>query len=206
MRIEFSIWSHLIFFFLGIGVALWLSGCSAVMVMQEPQIFYLAGEVGILEQQELVELVITEIEDVSSGAEDWLRVDYLVEERVMNVYSSPPERRALWALIEDIPTLKSEDEALVSALYSLADLAAQNPDTGIQAVLVTDGSTDEDVIASLASVSKELAQYEKLFVSVVGVDPEHRPEFARAFSPMPAQITFSGSPEELATKFRSIGG
>lgn len=122
----------------------------------------------------------------------------------MNVYSAPAERQALWTLVEDIPTHDSGDGAIVAATYSLLEIARQNPELEIQAVIVTDGSTDSAVLSSLAGATDKLADYDNVVLHVVGVAPEARMPFSGGFSALP-HVTFSSSVEEMAVKFHAFG-
>ncbi|MEM9448637.1 MAG: hypothetical protein AAGA75_08890 [Cyanobacteria bacterium P01_E01_bin.6] len=188
------------------ATTLLLTGCGTLVLEEpDPRLFYVAGEVDTEDHRELVELLLYLIE-AEASSQDILRVDFLEGEGIVNVLSAPPKQEAIYAVIEGMEASANEDTALSSSLYSLSYLTEQNPDLPIHAVLVTDGTTDETVIASMTGASEKLSAHDNLSLIVVGVSAQTRTVFSNSFSPIPSTVTFAGSIEELNAKFQSIGG
>ena len=178
-----------------------LEGMNSVELVQ----YYLAAEVNTVLLQKTTEQVIYELEEIAYPS-DHVRIDYLVNDGLQIVYSAGPDTHGLWAVVESMPTLPNTDEALVSALYTLVDIANQNPDRIIRAIVVTNGTSDDIVIDSLFGASEPLALYENVHVAVVGIAPEHRAAFSQGFIPIRDQVLFASTKEEIVALFRAYGG
>lgn len=188
------------------SVTLFLTGCGTLVLEKpDPRLFYVAGEVDTEEHRELVELLLYLIE-AEASSHDLLRVDFFEGGGIVNVLSAPPKKEAIYAVIEGMEVSANQDTSLPSSLYSLGYLTEQNPDRPIHAVLITDGTTDETVIASMNGASEKLSVHDNLSLIVVGVSAQTRTVFSNSFSPIPSTVTFAGSIEELNAKFQSIGG
>ncbi|MDV3351275.1 hypothetical protein QGP82_21405 [Leptothoe sp. LEGE 181152] len=188
-----------------------LAGCTELQqaldsatIQQPPVQYYLAAEIDTEAHRAITEQAIYQLEEIGNP-NDLVRVDYFVEQGVQIIYSSGADKHSLWGLIEGMPTLPNDDDAIRSAMFAAGDLARQNPDISIYAIIVTDGSSNEELITSLASVSKGLSSVQNLHLAVVGISPEHRAEFSKSFSPISGRVQFAGTDEEIASLFRTLG-
>ena len=84
-------------------------------------------------------------------------------------------------------------------------LLVKTQNTLVYAIIVTDGTSNEEVITSLASASDGLSSLQNLHLAVVGISPEHRAKFSKGFSPISDRVQFAGTDEEITNLFRTLG-
>ena len=192
------------FFTMLVGCTELQQALDSATIQRLPVQYYLAAEVDTDTHKEITEQVIYQFEEISFP-EDRVRVDYFVEQGVQNVYSSGADKHGLWGLIEGMPTLSNDDDAIRSAIFTTGDLARKNPDSMVYAIIVTDGSSDDELIVSLASASEELSGLPNIHLAVVGISPQHRAQFSKGFIPISDRIQFAGTDEEISSLFRTLG-
>ncbi len=202
---------HIVGVILGVMAFLFvvsLASCSQVKsavaesVEHTPVQYYLAGEVDTTANKEITEQVLYLLEDVATPS-DRIRIDYLANDQVQNVYSSTPDKQGLWQLADNLPTMPNTDSAFRSSLYTVAELSRQNPDTRVRAVLATDGSSEDEVINAILAASNTLSNYSNFQIAVVGISPRHRAKFSNGFSPISSCVQFAGTKAEIDSLFRS---
>ena len=188
-----------------------LAGCTefqqaldSATTQQPPVQYYLAAEVDTDNHKAITEQAIYQLEEISFPG-DRVRVDYFVKQGVQNVYSSGADKHSLWGLIEGMPTLSNDDDAIRSAIFATGDLARKNPDTLVYAIIVTDGSSDNELITSLASASEGLSDLSNIHLAVIGISPQHRVQFSKGFISISDRIQFAGTDEEISSLFRTLG-
>ena len=188
-----------------------LAGCTELQqaldsatIQRLPAQYYLAAEIDTETHKAITERAISQLEEIGFP-KDRVRVDYLVEQGIQNVYSDDANKQGLWGLIEGMPTLSNDDDAIRSAIFTTGDLARKNPDSMVYAIIVTDGSSDDELITSLASASESLSDLPNIHLAVVGISPQHRAQFSKGFIPISDRIQFAGTDEEISSLFRTLG-
>lgn len=95
--------------------------------------------------------------------------------------------------LEPIP---SSDTAIVSAIQRFGDHVAEtNGKQPIYCYVVTDGTSNPQVIAKLREISKTLKQYnlETAHLFVLGLNPKHRLSMAEGFAPIGDRVEFASN-------------
>ena len=74
-----------------------------------------------------------------------------------------------------------------------------------QAIIVTNGSSDDAFITSLASASNGLSNLPNVHLAVIGISPKHRAGFSKGFTAIRNRVQFAGTDEEIDSFLRALG-
>jgi len=200
--------SHLCGAALAIVVFLLIVGCTPPKVTiapRQPMFFYLAGAVKNEAEQALTEAALYQIEETTTP-QDSVRIDYLAGNRVQNVYSNAPDKQALWGLASSLPVMPSSPASISSAIYTTGDIARQNPDIYVQAIIATSGTSNRTAIDAIGSATVSISDLSNFHIAVVGVNPQNRVLLSNGFSVIADRVQFATTEQETAALFDGFGG
>ncbi|MFM7530733.1 MAG: hypothetical protein ACKO63_19995 [Nodosilinea sp.] len=163
---------------------------------------YVAASLSTQAEQEATKTVLEQISAHDNSAS--LRVDYLIEDSTMIMYSSFPEQPAIWRLVGTLPSLLSTDKALMSTLHNAVSLCKQSPDRHVEMIVIAEGTSNNDMIHQMEESSKQLAQCQNFFISIVGIEPSNISTFRSGFSSIQDRVRYASNNEEIKTLLQRI--
>jgi hypothetical protein len=141
---------------------------------------------------------------------EWLFIDVLSGSETRNEYANVPSRSAIRSLLEGQKRLQIQpvsDEALVAAVNRVLYLAEALPaGKKLIAVILTQGTSDEQTIRKLTALSEELARSKAdVTLYFAGVSELYRLPLSRAFFPVRERVQFFGERDsELSELLKNL--
>jgi hypothetical protein len=186
-----------------------LTGCLRSASREEQTLFYLALNSST---PELKEISKTALEQVSEKTQDGDRlvIDIAESDRVSNIVSAEATEEIVAHAIETIEQEKQAGtETIPLAMQRTLNLLNDLPnDQGkVIAIIVTSGSADKEVVASVLKQTETLSDLSRssLQVIVAGVSPAVRIQFSGAFAPIREKTQFASSIDEFVIQFTKEG-
>lgn len=128
-----------------------------------------------------------------TGEYQWLVVDVQKEGEVANRYSNTPRRKAVDEVTRTLTQVASNDKALLASLTHAKEYAQKMREGEyLTVVILTEGTSNSDVIQALQVSSQELAQFPRIRLLIAGVDEDNRLPLSQAFTPIEDQVQFFG--------------
>ncbi len=173
---------------------------TTVASQQQPGIHqsktYIALETNSPEITELSQNILDRLARRTKN--QWTAVDIFVGEEVQNLYSHVATHRDLEALIEQVKSMPSSDQALIQALQRLKDEVEQNKHQHIYGFIVTKGTANPSTLAAIRQICQKLAQTSstKIHIAIMGLSSESRLPMSTAFTPLHHDVQFASTAEE----------
>jgi hypothetical protein len=133
-----------------------------------------------------------------------MEISVLSETGVSVIFSKTPTRRAIQELrpqLDSDPSthklepISSKDEQLVAAVQRLSDrVLSENKHHPVTVYIITGGTSSSRVIAQIKTITENLSQHNisNTRLYLVGVEPQNRLSFAKAFAPIGSSVEFAG--------------
>jgi hypothetical protein len=118
-------------------------------------------------------------------------VDQIDGNQLNTLYSSHVDRKALQQIGKNWTKVAVNGDGLVAAFQRIHNLNEVTAQVGLQAYLITPGTSDPQVLAKLTSTAQELKNHTCIQVNVIGLDKVNRLKMAEALKPIANRLRFA---------------
>jgi hypothetical protein len=120
-------------------------------------------------------------------------IDRQSSDRLETIYSNKIDRRTLQKLSQNIAIAPTDALGFVAAIDRLNTITKDRPDRLTIAYIITEGTSDPQVIDRLKSAVNNLQDRRCLFVRAIGLNSTHRLPTSEAFHGIRDRIRFASS-------------
>lgn len=185
-----------------LAVALTVSSCAG-QAEPPPQVVYVGAAIETPDQLELTQAVVDEIARRLNDR-DILTLDVIALEEVLPQYSSNVSRIQVRDTLAALTLTASDEQALIKAVTRIAATCKENKDLPVRAFLISEGSTNQDVLNSIKNIANQMQECTNLNLFLVGLSSKASIPTSAAFTPIRDRIRSARGNQEWEPFAKSL--